>query len=210
VNGNLYVLLSHFFARFGYWVIFIGVMLENGGLPVPGETVLLFAGFLAYHGDIELRRAILTAIAGATLGDSLGFCLGRFGGTRFLEKYRRRFFVSERRFARAQAIFLRHADWAVFIARFVTGLRVFSGILAGVFRMPYPRFLFFNFAGAITWATVIGWVGLFFGSNWERLVRLAKQFSEVTLAVLVLGALIAFMLYRARKREKGKGMKGQS
>ena len=78
---SIFQTLTDFFARYGYWVVFFGVMLENGGLPLPGETVLLFAGFLAYQGQIQLVWAIGTAIAGATLGDSLGYTLGRYGGT---------------------------------------------------------------------------------------------------------------------------------
>lgn len=83
VADSIFQILSHFFAEYGYWVVFFGVMLENAGLPVPGETVLIFSGFLAYQGDVRLGRAILTAIAGATVGDSLGYCLGRFGARRF-------------------------------------------------------------------------------------------------------------------------------
>jgi membrane protein DedA with SNARE-associated domain len=69
VAYSIFQVLSDFFARYGYWVVFFGVMLENAGLPVPGETVLVFAGFLAYQGDVHLSRAIVTAIAGATVGD---------------------------------------------------------------------------------------------------------------------------------------------
>ena len=79
MGENLYHLLAEFFARYGYRVVFFGVMLENAGLPVPGETVLLFAAFLAFRGGLTLRWAIVTAIAGATIGDSLGYLVGRWG-----------------------------------------------------------------------------------------------------------------------------------
>jgi len=72
VTDSLFHNLAKFFAAYGYWVIFFGVMLENAGIPVPGETVLIFAGFLAYRGEIRLSRAVLTAIAGATIGDTAG------------------------------------------------------------------------------------------------------------------------------------------
>ncbi len=192
-------LLLRFFAHYGYWVVFFGVMLENGGLPVPGETILLFSGFLAYHGHLSLPRAIFTAIAGATLGDSLGYLVGRWGGTALVNRYRGRFLLSARRFDHAQAIFLRFGHWAVFVARFITGLRVIAGPLAGAFLMPYPRFLLFNFAGAVVWAFAIGWVGFLFGSNWQRLVRLFKQVDAVVLLAVIFAALIAWAVYR-RKR----------
>ncbi len=196
----LFQILSDFFARYGYWVVFFGVMLENGGLPVPGETVLIFAGFLAYHGEVHLSRVILTAILGATTGDSLGYGLGRFGGAALVQKYRQHFPFFFRRFDRAQSLFVKHGHWAVFVGRFITGLRVFAGILAGFFRMSYPRFLFFNFTGAVAWATTFGCVGFLFGSNWERLVNLVKQLDRITLGVIAVGTLIAAIIYVKRRR----------
>jgi membrane protein DedA with SNARE-associated domain len=198
--GTLYHWLADFFSRYGYWVVFFGVMLENAGLPVPGETVLLFAGFLSFQGKLELRWAVLTAIAGATIGDSLGYMLGRLGGTFLLKKYRGSFLLSAGRFDRAQAVFLKYGHWAVFVARFITGLRVLAGPFAGAFRMEYRRFLFFNFTGAVLWAITIGCVGYVFGGNWGRLIRLLKEFDVATL--IVLGIVAAFFFYRSRRRAK--------
>jgi membrane-associated protein len=201
VADSIFHLLSDFFARYGYWVIFFGVMLENAGLPIPGETVLLFAGFLAYHGKIGLLPAILTAIAGATLGDSLGFWLGRYGGTAFVNRFLRRIAWVRKRYDEAQKLFVKYGPWAVFAARFITGLRVFSGILAGVLLMPYRRFLFFNFTGAVAWALTIGCVGFFFGSNWDRLVRLLIQLDRFTLAVVGIGGVVLFLVYLLRRKK---------
>ncbi len=193
-------ILSDFFARYGYWVIFFGVMLENAGLPLPGETVLLFAGFLAYHGRLDLARAIVTAIAGAATGDSLGFLVGRYGGTAVVDRFFKRWKFVARRFHGAQQLFLKYGQWAVFTARFITGLRVFAGILAGLFLMPYPRFLFFNFTGAVCWAIAIGYVGFFFGSNWGRVVNFLKELDRITLAVVFAGILIVIAVRALRKR----------
>ncbi len=197
---SLFHLLTVFFARYGYWAIFFGVMLENAGIPFPGETVLVFSGFLAYHGEIHLSRAIATAILGATIGDSLGYCLGRFGGLTLVNTSRRYLPFLTRRFDRAQSLFVRHGQWAVFFGRFVTGLRVFAGVLAGLFRMPYPRFLFFNFSGAVGWATAFGCLGFVFGSKWQRLARFVKKLDETTLAVIAAGVLVAAIVYFVRRR----------
>lgn len=202
VADSAFQLLSRFFAEYGYWVVFFGVMLENGGLPIPGETILLFSGFLAYHGHLSLSRAILTAIAGATLGDSLGYLVGRWGGTALVNRYRGRFFLSARRFDRAQAILLRFGHWAVFVARFITGLRVIAGPLAGAFRMPYPRFLLFNFSGAVVWAFSVAWVGFLFGGNWPRLVYLFKRVDTTILLAAGFAALIAWAVYRRRNSKR--------
>lgn len=200
---TIFQTLSSFFASYGYWVIFFGVMLENGGVPLPGETVLLFAGFLAHQGQINLERAILTGIAGATLGDTAGYYLGRYGGQAFIERYRKRLGFFARHFDRAQKHYLKHGQWAVFVARFITGLRMFSGLLAGSFNMPYLRFLAFDFSGAVIWATAISCVGFFFGSNWDRVVHLVKEFNWMVLSVLGLGIVLGGIVYYLRKRKAG-------
>jgi len=200
VAHSIYQILSEFFAHYGYWAIFFGVMLENAGVPVPGETVLLFAGFLAYEGKMHLAPAILSGIAGASVGDTAGYCLGRFGGSAFIDKCRRRFPFFARHYGRAQTIYLRHGQWAVFVARFITGLRMFSGLISGSFRMRYPRFLAFDFTGAVIWATTIVSIGFFFGSNWARLIHFVKEFDLAILACAALGLAVAgFVYYRRRK-----------
>lgn len=200
VAHSIFHLLSDFFARYGYWVIFFGVMLENAGLPVPGETVLLFAGYLAYHGKLQLLPAILVAIAGATIGDSLGFLLGRYGGTALVHRFLRWIPWVAKRYDDAHVLFLKYGSWAVFTARFITGLRVFAGILAGVLLMPYPRFLLFNFSGAVCWALFMGLLGFLFGSSWDRLVNLLTQLDRITLVIIGVGALVLFVLRVLRRR----------
>jgi len=204
VADTIFQALARFFRDYGYWTVFFGVMLENAGIPVPGETVLLFAGFLAYHGHLRLGRAILTAIVGATIGDSLGYLIGHVGGTALISRLRGRFFMSERRYDRAQRLVLKHGYWAVFVARFITGLRMLAGPFAGAFLMPYPRFLMFNFAGAVVWAIVIGGVGFVFGSNWARLVHLFKE-ADLTILVIVAGGLaIAGVIHLRRQKKAGQ------
>ena len=200
VAYSIFQVLSDFFARYGYWVVFFGVMLENAGLPVPGETVLVFAGFLAYQGNVHLGRAILTAIAGATVGDSAGYCLGRFGGAELYERYVSRLGVLRRRFERARELFRKHGHWAVFVGRFIAGLRIFAGPLAGMFRLPYPRFLFFNFTGAIAWAITFGCLGFAFGSSWERLTVLVArlQWAVLSAAVLAVALAVAIHFWKGR------------
>jgi len=112
--------------------------------------------------------------------------------------------MSARHYDRAQALVLKHGHWAVFVARFITGLRVLAGPFAGAFLMPYPRFLLFNFSGAVVWAITIGCAGFLFGSNWGRLVRLVKAADLVILALVAAGAVVAGVVY-ARRQKKRKG-----
>ncbi len=200
---SIFQTLTDFFARYGYWVVFFGVMLENGGLPLPGETVLLFAGFLAYQGQIKLVWAIGVAIAGATLGDSLGYTLGRYGGNAFFDRYVKRFRFLAHRFEDAKGLFLRRGHWAVFTGRFITGLRVFAGPLAGLFKMPYLRFLFFNFTGAVVWATAIGCVGFLFGNSWNDLAHVIKDLHRVAQGLVAVLALVGLIVYLKRRARSG-------
>jgi membrane protein DedA with SNARE-associated domain len=202
---TLFQTLSLFFGRYGLWVIFFGVMLENAGLPVPGETVLLFAGFLAFRGEVHLWKAIITGIVGASIGDSLGYCVGRFAGTPFVEKYVRRFSFLSRQFDRAELEFRNYGHWAVFVGRFITGLRVFAGPLAGMFRMRYLRFLFFNFTGAMIWATTIVSVGFLFGGSWESLVRFVERLHGLTWVLLGAVLVVAAIFYAVRRRHRSQG-----
>jgi membrane-associated protein len=201
VANSIYQLLSDFFARYGYWVVFFGVMSENIGLPIPGETVLLFAGFLAYQGKIHVLPAILTAIAGATIGASLGYLLGRYGGPSVVNQFLKRFPRVANRYDDAQKKFLKHGQWAVFAARFITGLRVFAGILAGALRMPFSIFLLFSFAGAACWALVIGYIGFLFGSNWDTLVNIVGRMDRIALTIIGGGVVAVLLLYLVRQRK---------
>jgi membrane protein DedA with SNARE-associated domain len=201
VANSIFQLLSEFFARYGYWVVFFGVMLENIGVPIPGETVLLFAGFLAFQGKIHILPAILTAIAGATIGASLGYALGRFGGTSVVDRFVRRFPRVAKRYDDAQRMFLKHGQWAVFAARFITGVRVFAGIVAGVLRMPFPIFVSFSFAGAVCWALVIGYVGFLFGSSWGTLVSFVGRVNRIAIAVIAGGAVVMILIHLFRRRK---------
>lgn len=198
---TLFDKLVHLFILYGYWTVFFGVMLENAGLPIPGETVLLVASFLAANSDevdLNIRWIIVIAVLGATLGDNLGYWIGRRGGRPFLELHAKRFFIRKSHIDRAEREFHRYGSWTVFFARFITGLRVVAGPFAGVLHLPWLRFLLFNFSGAVVWATVISLVGYFFGSEWPLLLKIIKRFSVV--ALLAFAAIFLFIFFRNRRK----------
>lgn len=198
---TLFQLFSRFFAHYGYWTIFLGVMLENAGLPVPGETILLFGAFLAHQRAVQIGWVIVVAAAGATVGDNLGYLAGHYGGTRLVRRIRGRPLFSEQRFDRAERAVLTYGSWAVFVARFVTGLRIVAGPLAGALRMAYLKFLLANVTGAVVWASAIGAAGYALGSNWIRLLRFARDFDWVVLGIVLVVtlALVYRGAYRGRR-----------
>jgi membrane protein DedA with SNARE-associated domain len=189
--------LLDLFARYGYAVVFGGVFLENTGLPVPGETALLAGAALAHYGQLSLTRVIVTAIAGAILGDNLGFFIGRRGGRRIAERHGWRVGLTPERLVEFDRFFEGHGPKTVFAARFITGLRVVGAVLAGGSGMKWPVFLFYNATGAVVWCTVIAFAGYSLAYSWETLERWIGRTGLVALAVLV--ALGVFALMRARR-----------
>jgi membrane protein DedA with SNARE-associated domain len=190
--------LTDLFANYGYAVVFIGMFLENAGVPVPGETMLLAGAALSRYGSLKLSWVILAAIAGATLGDNLGFFIGRRGGRALVERYGALFGMTSARLSQFDRFFDRHGAKTVFVARFVTGLRVFGAILAGASRLSWSRFLFFNALGAIVWAVTFGAVGYALGYSWHTLEQWIGH-SGLALLVLV-GVIGALAMLRARWR----------
>jgi membrane-associated protein len=143
---------------------------------------------------------VTTAIAGAVLGDNIGFVIGRRGGRRLLERHGRLLGLTKQRLDQFDAFFARHGAKTVFIARFVTGLRVVGAVLAGASTLPWGRFLIFNAAGAVAWATTFGAVGYALGYSWETIERWLGHLGLVFLVVLAVVAL--FAVGRSRRRSR--------
>jgi membrane protein DedA with SNARE-associated domain len=192
--------LTDLFARYGYFVVFFGVLLENAGIPVPGETILLAGAALARFGHLSLLWVVAIAITGAVLGDNIGFVIGRRGGRRLIERHGRLFGLTKRRLDQFDAFFARHGAKTVFVARFVTGLRVVGAVLAGASTLPWGRFLVFNAAGAVAWATTFGAFGYALGYSWETIERWIGHLGLVFLVVLA--AAIVFAVGRSRRRSR--------
>jgi membrane-associated protein len=186
--------------QYGYWAVGATLLAENAGIPVPGETILLLASFLAYsQQELQLLWIIVVATIAATIGDNIGFALGYYGGRRLLVRYQSVFRIPDTTLARGEELFARYGSVTIFFARFVFGMRIVAGPLAGVLRMPWRKFMVFNFLGAAVWVTVISGAGYLFGRHWERLVKDMKVF-DIGVALVVL--LAAVILWWRRRRER--------
>jgi len=195
---HLFHHLREFVADYGYWAIAIALLSENAGLPVPGETALLFASFLAYSEHrLHLGWIIVVATCAATVGDNLGYVIGYHGGRPLLDRYHKFFHVEPSMLARGEALFARYGPFTIFFARFVFGMRVVAGPLAGALRMPRRAFVLFNFLGAAVWVTVIAGVGYLFGRHWSELVRILGR---VNLVILLVAGIVALYLWTRRAR----------
>ena len=184
-------ILREHFQRWGYWTVVVALLLENAGVPVPGESILLFASFLAFsEQELHLPYIIVVGIAACTLGDNIGYAIGHRGGRPLLERYKHLFRIPDRTIARGERLFAKHGHLTIFFARFIFGMRIIAGPLAGVLRMPWKEFAIFNFLGAVTWVTVISLVGYFFGHEWQTLTRIVHRINAGILALVALLWLI--------------------
>lgn len=184
--------LLDLFARYGYGVVFVGLLLENAGVPVPGETMLLAGAALAHFGRLSLWKVIATAIVAAILGDNLGFLAGRLGGRALAERHGWRIGLSSARLRQFDAFFDRYGAQTVFIARFVTGLRVFGAVLAGGSGLTWRAFLLYNAAGAVVWSTTIGLAGYSLAYSWSTLERWVGGSGLAALALVIIVGLVVY------------------
>jgi membrane protein DedA with SNARE-associated domain len=186
-------LLRGALVHYGYWAVAAALLLENAGVPVPGETALLLASFLAYsERGLQFWWIILVGTLAATLGDNLGYAIGNYGGRPLLARYRGAFRISDASLWRSERLFERYGPATILFARFVFGMRVIAGPLAGVLRMPWKRFTIFNLLGAVLWVTAISSVGYVFGSRWNVLMHVMKRFDLALVAAFVLIAAITW------------------
>ncbi len=199
MSSHIFDLLRNYLAHYGYWAVGAMLLLENTGLPVPGETILLLASFLAYsEHKLGLPYIILVGVCAATLGDNLGFAIGFYGGRPLLQRYQKALHIRPDAIARGEQLFARYGAATIFVARFIAGMRIIAGPLAGVLRMPWRKFLLFNFLGAVVWVTVIASVGYLFGKHWETLVQVLRD-ANIAIAVV---AVILLALYWWRRRTR--------
>jgi len=184
--------LQEVIGRWGYVVIFAAMLLENAGLPLPGETVTLLGGYAAGSGQLNLLGVMGAAAGGAVLGDNIGYWVGRRLGWGLILKVGRWLGQSPAQLEKLRDQFLRHAGKSVLLGRFVAVLRVVAGPMAGAVGMPYPKFLLCNVVGATLWATTmvsLAWLG----GRWIPVERMVKGVVEFGLGALVLVTLIVLL-----------------
>ena len=183
--------LRGYLAQYGYWAVGATLLLENAGVPLPGETILLLASFLAFsEQELRLPYIIVVGVCAAVLGDNLGFVLGYRGGRPLFERYLHIFPWFRPAVAQGERLFEQYGSVTIFFARFLFGLRILAGPLAGVLRMSWKKFALFNVLGALVWVTVISIIGYFFGEHWDQLLHYVKRLNLIV-AVLV----VAFLLW---------------
>jgi membrane protein DedA with SNARE-associated domain len=185
----------------GYLAVLGLVLIEDFGVPVPGETVLILAAVYAGAGRLNVVLVALLGFCGAVLGDNVGFAIGHFGGRPLIERYGRYVFLTPERIDSATGFFERHGGWIIVVARFIEGLRQANGIVAGISGINWAKFLVFNVIGAALWVALWTTIGYFSGTHIDTIYHDATRYSAylaIALGLLLL-AYIARRVLRARR-----------
>jgi membrane protein DedA with SNARE-associated domain len=195
--------VTHFFVAHGLPLLFVVVMLESFGIPLPGETALIAFGVLASQGHHSIVSVIVLAAAGAIVGDNLGYWLiGRLGGRALFERWKWLNRYADRFLPAAERIMKRHGGKTVFFGRFVAILRFTAAWVAGIGRMPWWRFLFWNAAGGIVWATTVGLVSYYAGKAAADAIQKYGLFAGIGFAVLAVVGLFGYRGLAKKFEEK--------
>jgi membrane protein DedA with SNARE-associated domain len=173
----------------GYAAVFGLIAIETMGIPVPGETALIAAALLAHDGQMDVVSLVALAAAAAIIGDNVGFAIGRHGGRRLLLRPGPFLAQRERVIELGEPFFAKHGPKAVFLGRWVSGLRIASAWLAGINGMSWPVFLVWNALGGILWACVVGFGVYLLGDVAEQILTVAGPVAAALFVVLVIGVL---------------------
>jgi membrane protein DedA with SNARE-associated domain len=192
--------VTHLVEVFGYPLLFLAVMAESSGVPVPGETGLIAAAVAASQGKLQIELVVAIAAVAAIVGDNIGYQIGRKGGRWLLERPGR--FEGQRRqvIVTGEPFFKRHGPKAVFFGRFILGLRVWASWLAGATHMHWRSFFLWNALGGVCWATAIGLLAYFLGNAAGNAIQTFGLFGLFAVLVVLVGL---FLAHRRHSRAAG-------
>jgi membrane protein DedA with SNARE-associated domain len=188
--------------HYGYLAVAGLVLVEDFGVPVPGETTLILAAVYAGAGRLSVWLVGLIGFAAAVTGDNIGFAIGHFGGRALVERYGRYIFLTPERLDKATGFFERHGGKIVAVARFIEGLRQANGIIAGISGMHWAKFLAWNALGAALWVAVWTCVGYFSGNHIDSIYHTATRYS--TYLAIAFGVFVVAWIGRRLWRQRAR------
>jgi membrane protein DedA with SNARE-associated domain len=195
--------LSPILTDHGYLAVFAFLFVESFGAPVPGQTMLMAAGLFAGAGKLNVVVVAVLGFLAAVTGDNVGYLIGFLGGRRLVLRFGRYILVTEKRLSKAEDFFGRHGGKIVGVARFIEGLRQLNGVVAGIAKMPWRRFLIFNALGAAVWVTVWTSIGYLAGGHLTEIYQEFPRYEVVVLVVIgaVIIAVLTHWFWRRQQRQ---------
>ncbi len=216
-SGDLFMVFSltiqHFIKthyllihNYGYFAVFFLIMLEDFGIPSPGEIILITVSLIAAEGGLNIILALSLAWCGAVIGDSIGFVIGYFGAERLLMRYGSKFGLTPKRYAMVTVFFNRYGGGFVLIARFIEGARQLNGIIAGGMGMKWKRFLLYNSVGAALWIMFWGYGSYVLGDRFFKLISvvMAQSFSYYGLITILVALFVIIFFWLSWNKKKKK------
>ncbi len=200
--GPLIKSVIPFIQHYGYWAIFFAIYLEDFGVPLPGETVLVICSLFAALGELNLILVGILGFSGAVLGDNTGFAIGHLGGRKVITKWGKYVFLTEKRVKKLEHYFTKRGGAVVAVSRFIQGLRQFNGIIAGISEMKWTKFLLFNIIGAALWVGL--WTGLtsILSGNKKLLASFITKAQYILPAIFLAPFIIEGIIHLIKKKKK--------
>jgi membrane protein DedA with SNARE-associated domain len=194
-------------SQYGYLAVFVGILLENLGIPLPGETITIVGGFLAGSGELNYWIVLACAAMGAFIGGICGYFIGKYGGWKLILAFSKVFRIQEVQLEEIKTKFSENAVKAVFFVRFIALLRIFASPMAGVVEMPIGKFLAVNLAGATAWATVMTTIAFFVGKvvSLEQLLAWVSKFAIGALFIAIAWIVVPIWLESRAATKAGEG-----
>ena len=183
----------------GYWGVFLAMTLESACIPIPSEATMPFAGFVVSEGKLTLLGITIVGALGNLVGSLISYYVGLKGGRPLLEKYGRYILISHNELERADKWFEKYGHEAVFIGRFLPGVRTFISLPAGIAEMDIKRFIIYTLAGSLPWAFALGYIGVKLGPHWDTI----KSYFHIMDIIVVIGIIVGiiYIVYQYRKRK---------
>ena len=182
----------------GYWGVFIAMTLESACIPIPSEAIMPFAGFVVSEGKMTLWGITIVGALGNLVGSLIAYYVGLKGGRPLLEKYGKYILISHKELDRADHWFGKYGHEAVFISRFIPGVRTFISLPAGIAEMDVKKFSIYTLAGSLPWAFALGYIGVWLGPQWDTI----KSYFHILDIIVVIGVIIGiiYIVYQFRKK----------
>jgi membrane protein DedA with SNARE-associated domain len=199
--------------HYGYWAVLLLVMVEDFGIPVPGETILIAAAIFAGAGRLNIVAVGVIGFVAAILGDNIGFALGHFGGRALALRWGKYVGLTEERLVKAEFFFEKHGGKIIVVARFIEGLRQANGIIAGISGMHWRRFLIYNAIGAGLWVGTWISIGYFAGNHIDTIYHYITNYSYyvlIAVGVVVVALIVRHILRRRRRAHDSTGSRADS
>lgn len=189
--------------QIGYWGVFLLMLVESCGIPMPSEVIMPFAGFLVLDGRLNFVAVVIIGTLGNLAGSWLAYWIGLKGGRPLIEKYGRYILISNHDLNVAEKLFARYGEMVVFFGRLLPVVRTYISFPAGLARMNFKKFSIYTFLGALPWSFLFVWLGTIMGSHWD-LIR--EKLHDFDLAMLII-VILAILLYIWRHLKNSNKLK---